>query len=56
MCAIHVFLSGAISLTQRRGLISLIFKKGGRLDPRNWRPITLLNVDYKLKLKFGFIK
>ena len=39
------YLSG---VTQRRGLISLIFKKGDRLDPRNWRPITLLNVDYKL--------
>ena len=24
------------------------FKKGDRLDPRNWRPITLLNVDYQL--------
>ena len=42
------YLSGVMSLTQRRGLISLIFKKGDRLDPRNWRPITLLNVDYKL--------
>ena len=42
------YLSGFMSLTQRRGLISLIFKKGDRLDPRNWRPITLLNVDYKL--------
>ena len=42
------YLSGVISLSQRRGLIALIFKKGDRLDPRNWRPITLLNVDYKL--------
>ena len=42
------YLSGVMSLTQRRGLISLIFKKGDCLDPRNWRPITLLNVDYKL--------
>ena len=42
------YLSGVMSLTERRGLISLIFKKGERLDPRNWRPITLLNVNYKL--------
>jgi len=40
--------SGCLSLSQRRGVISLIFKKGDRLDPKNWRPISLLNVDYKL--------
>ena len=39
---------GCLSLSQRRGVISLSFKKGNRLDMRNWRPITLLNVDYKL--------
>ena len=42
------FDSGCLSLSQRRGVISLSFKKGDRLDPRNWRPISLLNVDYKL--------
>ena len=47
------YLSGVIPLTQRRGLISLIFKKGDRLDPRNWRPITLLNMDYKLAARVG---
>ena len=29
-------------------VIPLSFKKGDRLDPRNWRPISLLNVDYKI--------
>ena len=42
------YLSGSLSRTQRRGLIALSFKKGNRLDPRNWRPISLLNVDYKI--------
>ena len=44
---ILVFIRAA-SLSQRRGVISLSFKKGDRLDPCNWRPIKLLNVDYKL--------
>ena len=39
---------GFLSSSQRRGVISLYFKKGDRLDPRNWRLISLLNVDYKL--------
>ena len=44
------YLSGSLSHTQRRGLIALFFKKGDRLDPRNWRPIaiSLLDVDYKI--------
>jgi len=39
---------GCLSPSQRTGVISLSFKKGDRLDIRNWRPISLLNVDYKL--------
>ena len=42
------YCSGSLSSSQRRGVISLVFKKGDRLDARNWRPISLLNVDYKL--------
>ena len=43
-----VFLTGHLSATQRRGSISLLFKKGDRFDMKNWRPITLLCVDYKI--------
>jgi len=40
--------SGLLPLSQRGALISLIFKKGDRLEHKNWRPISLLNIDYKL--------
>lgn len=31
--------------------MTLIYKKWGREDIRNWRPVTLLNIDYKLFTK-----
>ena len=37
--------------SQYRGIISLVYKKGDRDDITNWRPITLLNVDYKIIAK-----
>ena len=40
-----------LPLTQRRGVISLLFKKGDRTQLQNWRPITLLNTDYKILSK-----
>jgi hypothetical protein len=39
--------SGAIPPTMRKGDIILLYKKGNPRDPRNYRPITLLQVDYK---------
>lgn len=42
------FNPGLLSKSQRTAIISLSFKKGDRLLHKNWRPISLLNVDYKL--------
>ena len=33
------------------GLIALLYKKKDRDDPRNYRPITLLNGDYKIMMR-----
>ena len=42
------FFSRNLSSLQSRGIFTLSFKKGDHLDPKNWRPITLSNVDYKI--------
>lgn len=41
------FRLGRMSKFQRRAYISLLFKKGSRSDPKNYRPLTLLNQDAK---------
>ena len=43
--------NGSLALSQRRGVISSLFKKGVRTKLKNWRPITLLNTDYKILTK-----
>ena len=46
------FENGTLSVSQRRGIISLIPKDENNLTTlSNWRPITLLNVDYKIIAK-----
>ena len=43
---------GQLSISQRRGIITLIPKQeSSLLDFKNWRPITLLNNDYKIASK-----
>ena len=34
--------------SMRTGIVTLIHKKGDATDLKNWRPITLCNVDYKI--------
>ena len=44
--------NGEMSVSQRRGIITLIPKENSDLrELTNWRPITLLNVDYKIASK-----
>ena len=42
---------GHLTISQRRGIISLLFNKGDRTLLKNWRPITLLTTDYKILTK-----
>ena len=47
----YAFQTGCLAVSQRRGVITLLFKKGDRTQLKNWRPITLLNTDYKILTK-----
>ena len=45
----HAFSIGTLSVTQRQGVITCIPKEGkDRRFIKNWRPISLLNVSYKI--------
>ena len=52
---LEVFKSGledkCLCYTQYLAVIILLYKKGDRADIRNWRPISLLNIDYKILSK-----
>ena len=45
------FEAGQLSTSQHRGLIIVLNKKNDPLDTKNWRPISLLNVDYKIAIR-----
>ena len=45
------FHAGSLAESQYEGLLRLIHKKDDRRLPKNWRPISLLNTDYKLASK-----
>ena len=45
------FASGSLPLSQKLSLIRLIHKKQYRRLLKNWRPISLLNVDHKIAAK-----
>ena len=44
----HAFRTGTLAVSQRWGIISLLFEKGDRNQLKNWRPVTLLNMAYKI--------
>jgi exonuclease III len=51
-CFRHIFESGELSIDQKTGIINLIPKADkDLLKIKNWRPISLLNVDYKILTK-----
>ena len=43
--------TGALPTTQCNALITLLYKEGDRSNLANWRPISLLNLDYKMLTK-----
>ena len=42
------FENNELTNTQRQAIIKLLYKKGDRTNLENWRPISLLNYDYKI--------
>ncbi|CAB4007822.1 Hypothetical predicted protein [Paramuricea clavata] len=42
---------GCLTMSQRKGLITLLFKRVDSNNTKNWRPITLLCADYKIASK-----
>ena len=47
----YAFRVGHLTVSQRRGIISLLFKKGDRTLLKNWRRIILLTTNHKILSK-----
>ncbi|GBG87257.1 hypothetical protein CBR_g45317 [Chara braunii] len=47
----EVTIGGKLGTGMTHGVISVLFKKGDKAEVRNWRPISLLNVSYKILAK-----
>jgi len=45
------FCEGFLSASHCQGILCLLFKKDDPLSLKNWRPISLLNLDYKIATK-----
>ena len=50
-CVKEIKLEKELSEMQKRGAIKISFKKGERTHVKNYRPITLLNIDLKIITK-----
>ncbi|GBG59413.1 hypothetical protein CBR_g38439 [Chara braunii] len=47
----EVLVGGKLGKGMTHGVITVMFKKGDKSEVRNWRPISLLNVSYKILAK-----
>ena len=47
----HIFDNNTLAPSQYRAILTLLYKKGERENIANWRPISLLNTDYKIITK-----
>lgn len=45
------FHEGFLSASQRQSILHILFKKDDPLSLKNWRPISFLNLDYKIATK-----
>ena len=50
-CIDNIFQKGELTEMQKRGAIKTVFKKGDRTRIKNYRPISLLNLDLKIITK-----